>query len=111
MFIINETKRYDVSRANFSKSTLTWSGIKELETPITGTVITYRNDGFVMREDEVSAWLRQTYENGILTLTNLPEPEPYEPPEPIEPMPTVEDVLNLLAEYFDVDLESEVTDE
>ena len=52
-----------------------------------------KKDEFVLRKDDPSDYLRQTFSNGVLTLTNIPEPEPI---EPIEPEPTDTEVLNTL---------------
>ena len=60
---------------SFGEHSLIWPGVTGLETPITGTVTTYRDDGFQMRKDKVSEWLRVIYENETLTLTNIPEPD------------------------------------
>lgn len=47
--------------------------------PVSGEITLCANDGFIMRTDRVEDYLRQTFENGVLTLTNIPEPEPVEP--------------------------------
>lgn len=52
--------------------------------PVDGEIVLCADDDFVLRTDNTSDYLRQTFENGVLTLTNVPEPEPIEP-EPIEP--------------------------
>lgn len=44
--------------------------------PASGNIVLYADDGFVMRADTVEDYLRQTFEDGVLTLTNIPEPEP-----------------------------------
>lgn len=60
--------------------------------PVSGEIVLYDNDGFLMRADIAEDYLRQTFENGVLTLTNEPEPEPMPEPEPTEPAPTLEDL-------------------
>lgn len=64
--------------------------------PVSGKIAIYANDGFLMREDIVEDYLRQIWENGILTLTNTPEPEPIPEPEEPEEVETADDVLNAL---------------
>lgn len=66
--------------------------------PIDGEVKLHADDGFYMRTDNVANFLRQTWENNTLTLTNQPEPEPVpvEPSEPGEHEPTADEVLNAL---------------
>ena len=58
--------------------------------PIEGEITLCADDGFVMRTDNVADYLRHTFENGVLTLTNVPEPEPLPEPEPT-PEPTLEE--------------------
>lgn len=65
--------------------------------PVSGVLTLCADDGFVLRADTAEDWLRQTFEGGVLTLTNLPEPEPVEPAP--DPGPTTEDrVADLEAE-------------
>lgn len=48
--------------------------------PVSGEVVLCADDGFVMRTDKAEDYLRQTFEGGVLTLTNAPEPvEPVAP--------------------------------
>ena len=73
-----------------SKNTVIYRGLNEdFPYPASGEIILCANDGFVMRTDNTADYLRQTFENGVLTLTNIPEPvepaEPVEPEEPVEP--------------------------
>lgn len=42
--------------------------------PVSGEITLCADDGFVMRADVVEDYLRQTFEDGVLTLTNAPEP-------------------------------------
>ncbi len=77
-----------------SKNTVIYRGLNEdFPYPASGEIILCANDGFVMRTDNTADYLRQTFENGVLTLTNLPEVEPI---EPTETEPTTDEVLNTL---------------
>ena len=49
-------------------------------TEVSGEIITYRNDGFELRRDNVSDYLRTEVSAGRVLLTNQPVP-----PEPAEP--------------------------
>lgn len=65
--------------------------------PVAGEIVLCADDDFVMRTDNSEDYLRQTFEDGVLTLTNEPEPvEPDPPPEPepVEPEPSVWDELD-----------------
>ena len=80
MYIKIGEAQYPCGKPAFSSTTLRWPNVEGLATPVSGLIETCRNDGFVMREDNTQDWLRQTYQNNVFTLTNLPEPEPA--PEP-----------------------------
>lgn len=43
--------------------------------PVDGDIFLCADDGFTLRKDNTSDYLRQTFENGVLVLTNTPEPE------------------------------------
>jgi hypothetical protein len=65
--------------------------------PVSGEIRLYANDGFHLRTDVAEDYLRQTFEEGVLTLTNLPEPvEPDPIPEPTEDEPTTAEILDAL---------------
>ena len=59
-------------------------GVEGLTLPISGEVSLHADDGFEMVRQNTDSYARQTYENGVLTLTNEPEPE-AETPEDEEP--------------------------
>lgn len=72
-------------------ATMRYSGLpNDFPAPVEGEVILCANDGFILRTDNSADYLRQTFENGVLTLTNAPEPEPV---EPTEPEPTDTDIV------------------
>ena len=80
-------------------STMRYSGLPDdFPTPVSGEIILCADDDFVLRTDIVEDYLRQTFENGVLTLTNTPEPEPEPEPEPIDPQPTIEERVTTLEE-------------
>ena len=43
-----------------------------------GEIVLCADDGFKLRTDNVENYLRQTFENGTLTLTNMPKKEVVE---------------------------------
>ena len=61
---------------------------EDFPAPVDGEIALYADDDFLMRTDKAEDYLRQTFEDGVLTLTNTPEPEPV--PEPVEPEPVLE---------------------
>ena len=76
-------------------STMIYRGLPDdFPAPVGGVITLCENDGFVLREDTAEDYLRQTFGNGVLTLTNIPEPEVVETPTVAEP--TTKEVLNAL---------------
>jgi hypothetical protein len=81
---------------NITLATIQYIGLPEdFPAPVSGDIVLCANDGFVIRTDKVEDYLRQTFEDGVLTLTNLPEPVE---PDPIEPTgePTTAEILDTL---------------
>lgn len=70
-----------------------------LET-VSGEIVLYRNDGFVLRQDNVSDYLRSELGVGYIKLTNEPIPEP----QPTEASDT--EILNTLLGVNDEEDES-----
>lgn len=64
--------------------------------PVSGEIALYADDDFLLRKDNMADYLRQTFEDGVLTLTNEPEPEPI--PE-VEPEPTQLDMIEAQVAY------------
>ena len=82
-------------------STMRYRGLPDdFPAPVTGEITLCADDGFVMRTDNPADYLRQTFEDGVLTLTN--EPEPVEPEEPVEPNPTLGTRVSALEEALDM---------
>lgn len=52
--------------------------------PVSEVVTLCADDGFVLREDDPADYLRQDFSDGVLILTDEPEPAPSEP-QPGEP--------------------------
>lgn len=65
--------------------------------PVDGEIILCADDGFVMRTDNSADYLRQTFENGVLMLTNTPEPIA---PDPVEPEPSTAEILDAMLGVF-----------
>lgn len=55
-------------------ATMVYRGLPDdFPAPVSGKITLCTDDGFVLLEDKVGDYLRQTFENGVLTLTNTPE--------------------------------------
>lgn len=79
-----------------------YTGIDGLALPVAGTVTLYAGNGFVLAEQDAADYARQTYENGVLTLTNEPEPVPAPEPDPVVTEPTEIDQLRADVDYIAV---------
>lgn len=95
--IINETKYNDISRVKNSNGNLVFigaslTGVENIE----GGIACYRNDGFYLREDKPTDYLRTVIGEGSILLTNTPlPPEPQDTDEVSgeEVLAALEDVL------------------
>lgn len=57
-----------------------YSGLPEdFPSHVSGEITLKANDGFILRTDVAEDYLYQRFENGILTLSNIPENEKPEP--------------------------------
>ena len=81
-------------KCNIGTQSIVYANLPEnFPETVEGEIILCANSGFVMRTDNTADYLRQTFANGTLTLTNIPE---VEPSEPIEAEPTADEILNAL---------------
>lgn len=85
-------------------STMVYYGLPDdFPKEIKGRIDLTTNDGFILRTDYVEDYLRYEIENGVLTLTNTPKPDPSEmiEYEPVPYDPGNETVTyNALANFF-----------
>lgn len=76
-------------------ATMVYRGLPDdFPAPVLDEIELCADDGFVLRKDNPMDYLRQRFDDGVLILTN--EPEPAEPDEPVEYPPTTDEVLNTL---------------
>ena len=77
MYIILNGVRYDNVIRKKTVNEVLFYTTQETELPeALGTIETYRDDGFILAEDNVSDYLRQERGGNFLKLTNETEPEP-----------------------------------
>ena len=84
MYLLIKQTQYPVTRRRVTSDSVIYTGVTT-EPEVSGVIQMYSNEDFLFSEDNVSDYLRHTYEGNTLTLTNLPEPEPQHEPEPVEP--------------------------
>lgn len=84
--------QYPCTRRIVTGDTIKYLSVKPNPGTVTGKIQMYRDDGFLLSEDDASKYARQTYAGTIFTLTNKPEPVPVPTPAP-EPQATRAETL------------------
>lgn len=92
MYLLINNEQYPVTKRIVSKDTVKFLSVSPDPRPVSGPVQMYRDDGFLLAEDDSTSYTRQTYAGTILTLTNKPEPVPVPTPAP-EPQATTAQTL------------------
>lgn len=86
MYITNKTNKYPCAGYHPSPTGIDvrFSGVEGVTLPLTGSIMLVSEDSdLILAIQDCGDYTRQTYENGVLTLTNEPEPI----------APTVEELL------------------
>jgi hypothetical protein len=94
MYILNQGNKYSCKNYINTSKYVIFEGIEEPIEHFTGVITLCQDDGFILAEEDVSKYAKQTFVNCILTLTNEPEPEPQSDP-PSNP-PTTVDMAEML---------------
>lgn len=92
MYIKIGDNQYPCTRRIVTGDTIKYLSVKPNPGEVTGKIQMYRDDGFLLSEDDASKYARQTYAGTIFTLTNKPEPVPVPTPAP-EPQATRAETL------------------
>lgn len=76
--------RYSVRRRIVYEDAVAYMSVTPEPVEVAGMIQLFRDDGFVLAEDDAGAYARHTYAGTRLTLTNAAEvsPQPKPPPEP-----------------------------
>lgn len=96
MYLIINGDKYSVSKRIVSVDTIKYLSVKPRPENISGTIVMYRDDGFLMSKDDVSNFERNNYSGTLLTLTSKPVPVPVPRPEPVEA--STSDMANAILE-------------
>lgn len=88
---------YSVSRRLFNGDTLTFLSVLPDPGKVTGNILMYRDDDFLLSQDDIGSYLRQEYNGDVLKFTNKPE----EVVTPLEPsldnrVADLEEALNMI---------------
>lgn len=106
---IGENQYSCTKRIKSAAGTLKFLVVSPAPGKVSGTIRMYRDDGFLMSEDDVSEYIRQKYAGTLLAFFAYPEPEPAPAPGPAGP--TVEQRVDELEEALDMILEGVTGDE
>ena len=81
MFLmINGKTRHSVSKRIVKGKTIKYLSVTPAPESISGTIQMFRDDGFLMSEDNADDYARKSYVGTLLQISNDPEPpEPHEP--------------------------------
>lgn len=92
MYIKIGDNQYPCTRRIVTKDTVKYLSVKPNPGEVSGIIQMYRDDGFLLSEDNADDYARQTYAGTIFTMTNKPEPVPVPTPAP-EPQATRAETL------------------
>ena len=88
--------QYPCTRRIVTGDTIKYLSVSPNPGEVTGKIQMYRDDGFLLSEDNADDYARQTYAGTIFTLTNKPVPVPVPTPAP-EPQATRAETLAAVA--------------
>ena len=69
MYLMINGVRHTVKRRFVSSDTIKYLGVTPEPDTVSGTISMYRNDGFLMSEDDVGKFTRKGYSGTVLLLT------------------------------------------
>lgn len=99
MYIKYDGKEYPC-KCVITNETICYKDLPEnFPNAVSGEIVLCADDEFEMRADNTKDYARQTFDNGTLVLTNLPEPEVVEEPE-TQPEPTELERLRADVDYI-----------
>lgn len=90
MYLIINNNRHSVAKRIVTEDTIKYLSVTPAPEEISGTIRMYRNDGFLMSEDNADQYQRKTYVGTLLQISNDPEPTP------VTPQPTLESRVSSL---------------
>lgn len=90
MYLIINNTRHSVSKRIVTEDTIKYLSVTPAPEEISGTISMYRDDGFLMSEDNADNYQRRTYVGTLLQISNAPEPKP------VIPQPTLESRVSSL---------------
>ena len=79
MYLEINGARHTCSQRITKKDTIKFLSVTPAVEDITGTAKLYRDDGFLLAEDNLDAYERKSMAGTCLVVTNAPEPTPVDP--------------------------------
>jgi len=92
MYLIINGNKHTVSKRIYETDTIKYLTVEPKVENVSGVIQMYRDDGFLMCEDNADGYERKTHIGTLLTMTNKPVPVPVEP----NFEPTAEELINIL---------------
>lgn len=90
MYIMINGTRHSCKRRVAKGNSVKYLSVTPTAEDISGTISMYRDDGFLLSEDNADSYARRFMTGTLLTLTNEPEPAP------VAAEPTAEQLLNVI---------------
>lgn len=90
MFLSINGKVHSVSKRIVKDKTIKYLSVSPAVEDISGKIRMFRDDGFLLSEDNADEYSRKTYVGTLLQISNDPEPVP------VTPQPTVEQRVTAL---------------
>ena len=87
MYLIINNNKHGVRQRIVSADTVKYLCVTPSPAEVSGTIRMFRDDGFLMSEDNAADYERVSVYGSLVTMTNAPEPVP------VEPTPTLEDEM------------------
>ena len=104
MYIMIQEEKYTLTSRKVYSTHIKYYALSPVPsdpTNITGIISMYRDDGFLLSEDNADNYQRKYLSGAMLVLTNEPEPEPEPDPKPTSP--TEWDVLQQKVTQMELD--------
>ncbi len=93
MYLLINGNKHTVSRRIVEGDTIKYLTVTPEPEDISGTIQMFRDDGFLMSEDNADNFERRFIVGTLLTMTNKPEPVPVPMPDP---EPSADELLDIL---------------
>ncbi len=98
MYIINKTKKYPCTGYHPGAQDVRFD-VEGVTLPISGMVTLSDEDAFELAAIDCGDYARQTYVDGVLTLTNEPERPPQPEPTPQPAPPSITDIAEMMIDH------------